>query len=124
MLITNKYNTDYPDIVRLTYRVIVSKEKYSLRITDIWKLLLLAFDLKEFELIDLRLINNGQFESYLIDQQIAWMNGENVNFTDIYNAILTVGDFTANEKLIFNSGNFEERLWAILLVIVDPGMNI
>ena len=43
--------------------------------------------------------------------------GDEVNFTDIYDAILKVGDFTQSEKLTLDSCNIEERLLGIFLAL-------
>ena len=39
-------------------------------------------------------------------------------------AVYTFGDFTEMEKLLFESGNMQERLWAIYLYLIDPNMNL
>ena len=55
-----------------------------------------------------------------MDRQLEWMKGEEVDLTEIYEAILTTGDFTSNEKRLFQVGKPEERIWGILLAITDP----
>mgnify|MGYP003294618066 CR=1 FL=1 len=122
MLIKNKNSNDYTDTVRYVYYIISKKYGYTARISEIWELLRDSFGIKEFELLEPRLITNGSFESYLIDRVIDWQNGKEVNFTDIYKAILEVGDFTGTELLMFDSGNTEERLWGIFLSICTPGL--
>ena len=124
MLIKNKESKDYTELVKLTFNIIKIQLGYTARITDIWRLLKTSLNIDKFELLDLLHYQNGEFESYLIDQQIAWLNGEDVNFSDIYNAILTVGTFTESEKLIFSNSNIEEILWGIMLAITSPESNL
>lgn len=124
MFIKNKNDNDYTGVTKSVYHILADRFGYTARISDIWELLRYSFGVEEFELLNPRLYQNGMFESYLLDELIKWRNGEDVNFTDIYQAILTVGDFTGREKLMFDYGNIEERLWAIFLVICNPEMNI
>ena len=37
---------------------------------------------------------------------------------------LVAGDFTSQERLMFETGSMEERIWAILLLITSPDLNI
>lgn len=97
--------------------LIRQKFGYTARISDIWKLLAASLGLVKFEILDPRYYMNGPFESYLVDQFIKWNKGEEVNFTDIYEAILLVGDFTQSEKLAMSSSNIEERLLGIFLAL-------
>lgn len=124
MLIKNKESKDYTDLVKFTFNIVKTRLGYAARITDIWRLLQVSLNIDKFEVLDLLHYQNGEFESYLIDQQIAWLNGEDVNFTDIYDAILTVGTFTETEKLIFSNINIEEILWGIMLAITSPESNL
>lgn len=121
-LITNKFNTDYPDVTRSTYNLLWSKYGYSARITIFWDLLKTAVGDVEFELLDYKTIHNGEFMSWIIDRLIEWKNGEDVNFGEIYRAFLLAGEFTGTEKLKFEYCDVEERLWAIYLVVTSPGL--
>lgn len=118
MFITKKTdNTEYTYTTLLVEDLIKSKYGYTARITDIWKLLAASISLEKFEILDPKNYMNGPFESYLIDEYIKWINGKEVNFTDIYEAILKVGDFTQSEKLALSSCNIEERLLGIFLAL-------
>ena len=121
-LITNKFNTDYPDITRSTYNLLWSKYGYNARITLFWDLLKTSVGDVEFELLDYKTIHNGEFMSWIIDRLIEWKNGEDVNFGEIYRAFLLAGEFTGSEKLKFEYCDIEERLWAIYLVVTSPGL--
>ena len=59
-----------------------------------------------------------------MDRQIEWQKGEDVNLSEIYRALLVAGDFTSQERLMFETGSMEERIWAILLLITSPDLNI
>lgn len=123
-MIKTKETKDYTTTVVLVYNLIRDKFKYSARIVDIWELLKAAFMIPEFEILDTKTVLNGPLESFLIDEQVKWVNGEEVNFKDIYDALLKGGEFTTAEKRLFIDGNIEERLWAIMLAVTDPGLNI
>lgn len=119
-LIKNKNCTDYTGIVISVYKILSLKYGYTVRISDIFQLLKDSFGIKDFEIFDPMYCNIGQFESYLINELIDWQKGLDVDFSDIYRAILTIGDFTESEKDMFRYGNIEERLWAIYLVVSNP----
>lgn len=118
---TNKKNTDYPETVRDTYNYLWKLFSYSARIPIFWDLLLAVIGKKEYDILDYRTLHNGEFMSWLIDRMIEWNEGKDVNFSEIYRAILTAGEFSGSEKLIFETCDIEERLWAIFLVVSCPG---
>lgn len=122
-MLKNKEDKNYTETVRTVYRLLVNSN-HVLRITNIFDLLALSLGISSFDLIDMRMINNGSFESYLVDRQIDWCCGRDIDFDEIYKSILEVGEFTESEKILFSSGNLEERLWAIMLAVVDPSMKI
>lgn len=124
MLVKNRNSNDYTEIVKSVYHLLSNEFGYLARISDIWLLLARSFNLPKFEILDTTQYQNGQLESYLIDRLIEWNNCKDVNFTDISDALKLVGDFTSDEKLMFEHGNIDERLWAIYLVISDPALKI
>lgn len=117
-------DTDFTQTVRYTYLKLIDKYKNIARITDIFTLLREAFDVPEWILLDTREVQNGNFESYLIDKQRSWIKNEPVNFTEVYKALLTAGEFVISEKRMFEQGNIEEVLWAIFLVITKPELTM
>lgn len=120
MLVTNKNNKDYTETVKVVFNNLRKIHKnYSSRITDIFQLIKEAFGLSEFDELDERFCNNGPFLSYLIDKQIDWMNGKDINFEEIYKSILSAGEFSKKEKDLFKLGKIEERLWAIFLLVCN-----
>lgn len=123
MLVKNKDCVDYTETVKITYNLIRSTYGYTARIVNIWEMLKKIFSVEEFELLTPELYNNASFESYLIDRQIDWLNGKDIDFGEIYDAILTVGDFTGEEKRMMNYRKIEEILWGIFLAICNPDLN-
>lgn len=84
----------------------------------------MIFGIHEFEILNLKSSNVGEFESYLLDRLIDWKRGNPVDFGELEESILTFGDFTEKEKLLFSTGNMQERLWAIFLCLIDPNINL
>lgn len=119
-----KYDEDYTYTTRTMYKIYSELHGYTARISDIFQMLKESFGIQEFDLFDPKMCNNASIESYLIDEFIKWKDGEPVDFVEIYNALVLAGDFSASEKALFESGNIEERLWAMFLVISDPSLNI
>ncbi|MBP3732192.1 MAG: hypothetical protein J6I84_02990 [Bacilli bacterium] len=113
-------DTDYTDITKMSYRILTREYGYTARISDIWKLLLSVYGLQEFEILDSREYQNGNFESYLSEEYYGWLHHRKVDFGEIEKAIMAVGDFTGTEKLLLGSGDMQERLWAIFICLSDP----
>lgn len=122
-LIKNKEDIDYTEIVKNTYSLVRSTLGYTVRIINIWDILKLTLGIDEFEILMPEMYNNASFESYLVNKQIDWMEGRDVDFHEIYEAILTVGDFTSEEKRLMINRKLEEILWGIFLAICNPELN-
>jgi len=118
-LIKNEKSTDFTDLTRMTYHTIKAIFSYRARITQIIEMLRVSFGIDEFQIYDPRLMRNGEFNSYLLDFQQDFMAGKDVDFTELYEAIIKAGDFLSSERRLFELGNVEERLWGILLAIRD-----
>ena len=114
---------NYTDVVISSYNLL-QHLGYSARISDLWKMLCIVFGIQEFEILDLRSRNVGEFESYMFDKLIDWKQGKEIDFQEIENSIFEFGDFTGREKMLLTSGNLQERLWAIFLCLVDPNMEL
>lgn len=119
-LIKTKEDKDFTDTVVQVYKLINGRYGNTARITSMFELFKTAYGLKEFLIFDPKYCQNGNFDSWLIDQQIKWMNGSEVNLSEVYRAILKAGQFTGFEKRIFESGHAPERIWAIFLAVCDP----
>lgn len=122
-LIKNKKDIDYTEVVKNTYNLVRSTLGYTARIINIWDILKLTLGIDEFEILMPEMYNNASFESYLVNKQIDWMEGRDVDFHEIYEAILTVGDFTSEEKRLMINRKLEEILWGIFLAICNPELN-
>ena len=119
-LIKTIEDKDYTPIVILTFDNIKSRYGYTLRISMILTIIKEMFLGKigeDFDLIDIRSCNNGLIESYLIDKQIDWQNRKEIDFSEIYNKILEYYPLSKMEKLILETGNIEEKLWAFFLAL-------
>ena len=113
---------DYPESTIISYNIL--QRAGILKITDFWRALCLVYGVKEFEILNLRDPHASEFESYIIDRYIDWIKGDPVEFEDIEEAVYKFGDFTGTEKLLFESDNMQNRLWAIFLYLVDPNINL
>ena len=122
-MIKKRTDTDYTETVIFSYKLL-KHLGYSARISDLWKMLCIVFGINEFEILDLRSRNVSEFESYLFDKLIDWKRGNEVDFQEIEESIFTFGDFTGSEKIMLETGNLQERLWAIFLCLVDPNMEL
>ena len=120
----NIKDIDYSSITKMSYRLLAYRFGYSARISDIWEMLRIVYGFDEFEILNPREYQNGNFESFLADKYYLWLKGEDINFQDIEDAIMDVGDFTGKEKLLLTSGDMQERLWAIFLCLSDPTKNL
>lgn len=117
-----KYDRDFPESTIMSYRILRRNGQF--RITDFWRALSTVFGVKEFEILDLKSPQAVKFESYLMDTLIEWMKGEAIEFGDIEEAIYSFDEFTEMEKLLFESGSLQERIWAIYIYLVDPNINL
>ena len=123
-LITNKNNTNYTDDVKVSYTFLQSIYGYSARITMIWEMIAKLFGIKEYQAMDYETVQNGPIMSWLVDRQIEWIRGEDVNFSEVYRALLTAGEFVSSEKRMFELGKIEEKLGAIYLLVSNPELDL
>lgn len=119
-LIKNKESIDYTDTVKETYNLLRTTLGYTVRITNIWDLLKISLGIDEFEILMPAFYNNANFESYLVNKQVDWMNGKDIDLTEIHEAILMVGDFSVEEKRLMTNRKLDEILWGIFLAICNP----
>lgn len=122
-LVKSQNDTDYPEYVKSICSTLRDKYGYTIRITDLWDMLITVYSLDEFALLDYKTNQNGKFFSYLLDQCILWRKGESVDFRDIYDAILVNGDFTREEKIMFEGSDILDILWAIFITVNNPEIN-
>ena len=119
-LIKNVKDTDYTDLVRKTYHLVVDNYGYSIRITRLIELLETALGNLKFRIIDHKLMRGSEVESHLLDVQYDFINGKDIDFNELYNYLVENADFLESEKRIMRLGKIEEILWGILLAVIDP----
>ena len=119
-LIKNVKDTDYTDLVRKTYHLVVDNYGYSIRITRLIELLETALGSLKFRIIDHKLMRGSEFESHLLDVQYDFINGKDIDFNELYGYLVENVDFLESEKRIMRLGKIEEILWGILLAVIDP----
>lgn len=119
--IKTKNSKDFTDTVIYTYRRLNKLYGPTARITSMFELFRDAFEIEEFLVFDPRFCQNGTFQSWLMDRQKDWMEGREVDFNEVFKAILEAGDFTKQEQRSFILGDAPERIWAIFLAVCDPG---
>lgn len=119
-MIKCRTDKDFSGTVKSVYKLLRHKYGYTIRISNYWTLLSDSLGIEKFELLDFKALMNGEFETYLINNQIRWSKGEPVDLGDIVKKTLEIGDFTRTEKEYFESGEVEDRIWAIYLAICNP----
>lgn len=112
---------ELPIETRFCFNLLKNKYGYTGRISNFPLFLRDIFDIKEFEFFDPRTWNGAEFLSYLMDQQIAYQNGKEVDMAQLHQDILKVFDFNRKEKRMFIEESLEKRLWAIFIFLDNPG---
>lgn len=116
-------DTELPITVQLYYKELKKKYGvYGARITDIIQMLEVLQGNQKFELFDANTWNSGQFSSYLMDQQIKFMAGEELDMVIFHDDILKVYQWTKEEKKRFDDEIIEEKIWAIFKFVIDPSL--
>lgn len=122
--IKNNRDMDFTPAVESTFNLLrIKYGSYAVRVSNIFQLLKDIFGLNDYEMLDPRIINNGILDSYLMDKQIDWMSGKDVDFSEMYKEITNIGDFSKSERDLFEGGKIEEVLWAIYLTVCNPGID-
>ena len=97
---------------------------YSARISYLLEMIKYCYSIPEWDLLDPREINNSILDSKMIDFYIDFVDGKDVNFLDVWKEIKKECQFTRREIDLIESGNIDERLWAIFNVLLNPNLNI
>lgn len=116
-------NTELTDTVKIYYSVLRKFYGQNGRITDLIQMLERLSN-NQFELFDPRTWNTSQFSSYLMDLQIKFQNGEDLDMVVLHDDILKVYEFTIAEKKSFIDEIIEEKIWAIFKYVVDPKLEL
>lgn len=116
-------NTELTNQVKLYYSLLRKSYGQTGRITDLIQMLE-KLSQNKFELFDSRTWNTGQFSSYLMDLQIRFQNGEDLDMVILHDDLLKVYEFTLSEKKTFIDEIIEEKIWAIFKYVVDPNLEL
>lgn len=116
-LIKTIEDLEYTDTATATYRLLRDTYFYTLRISMILQIIKLFLGTNEFLMLDERSSDNSVFESYLIDKYIDWQHKKPVNFSEIYRKLKEIYSFSRTEKLLLETSNIEEKLWAFFLAL-------
>lgn len=114
-------NDELPIETRFCFNLLKDKYRYTGRISNFPVFLKDIFDIKEFEFFDPYTWNGAEFLSYLMDKQIAYQKGQEIDLAQLHQDILKVFDFNRKEKRMFIEESLEKRLWAIFIFLDDPG---
>lgn len=115
-----KNSRDYPLSTIFTYERLNKAYGQNARVSDIFNLWKLAYELEEFDLLDLKQIQAHEFLSYFMDKIIEWNQGKEVDLLGLYKDLLEAGEFSLSERRLFELGEPENKMWAVILAITDP----
>lgn len=90
---------------------------YSIRSTDFWDILQKILGVDEWMIMDMKLIQNGFFDAYIMDQVKNIIQGESVETEDVYKVLLKTGEFTSSEIRLMERNNINNILCAMLLAM-------
>jgi hypothetical protein len=110
---------DYPQLVKLIYEHLNVKYGSSARISDFFNLWRDSYGITEYDYFNYKDPRVHEFLSYIMDKAIDWNAGREVDLHELYTSLLTFGDFTQKEKYMFETGDPEEHMWAVILSITD-----
>ena len=116
-------DSDYNENVINTYNQLKNLYPYGVTIFRLFEIISRLFNIKDWDLFDYNEIQNGNFESYLVDFTRSYLNGNPTNFTELKNSILKAGYFSEQEKRLFEENKLDEKLWAILMVVTNKRIN-
>jgi hypothetical protein len=110
---------EIPEITRGCFNLLKRKFGYSARISEFIPLLetTLGEKLDSFSPYSW---NFDPFLSYLIDLQIAFMKGQEIDMAELHTKMLEAYPWSGRDKRTFIEKDLEQRLWAMFLVITDP----
>ena len=109
---------------RATYVTIRDKWGYSARISFLMEMIRFSYGISECDIFDPREINNSLLESKMMDFYIDFINNRSINFLEVWNEIKKECQFSSREIDLIESGNIDERLWAIFNVLSNPNLEI
>ena len=73
--------------------------------------------------IDFKNSWDPEVSSKLIDYHLQYIKGEKLDLEEMKNYLYDILKFSPKDRINLDKNNFEDRLWAILLVISDSSRN-
>ena len=114
---------DYPQLVRNIYEYLNMKYGSSARVSDFFNLWRDSYGIEEYDYFNYKDPRVHEFLSYVMDRAIEWNDGKKVDLHELYQSLLTFGDFTQKEKNLFEIGDPDKHMWAVILSITDTNNN-
>ena len=115
-MIVNK-NTELGYIAEICYNMLI---QYNLQVSTTELVFILEYLFgKKWDYRDPKLWNDARFASYLIDTQINFNEGKDIDLSVLHKDLINVFDFTKKERDILVDGNVEERIWSVLKYVSD-----
>lgn len=96
--------------------------KFQTRITDLILILEYLYETK-WEYRNPRMWNDIRFSSYLMDIQLDFNNGNDIDLDILCNDIIKTHDFSKKEKDMFIEGKLGDRIWSILKFVSNTRNN-
>lgn len=96
--------------------------KFQTRITDLILILEYLYETK-WEYRNPRMWNDIRFSSYLMDIQLDFNNGNDIDLDILCNDIIKTYDFSKKEKDMFIEGKLRDRIWSILKFVSNTRNN-
>ena len=110
---------DYPQLVKNIYEYLNLKYGSSARVSDFFNLWRDSYGIEEYDYFNYKDPRVHEFLSYVMDRAIDWNNGKKVDLHELYESLLVFGDFTQKERNLFEIGDPDKHMWAVILSITD-----
>lgn len=111
---------ELPILTKIAFNSLKEHYGYTGRISEFVSFLRILFEVPEWEFFDERTWNPGEFFSYLMDLQISYQKGEELDMAQLHKDILKVFTFGMKEKRMFIIEHIEEKLWGIFIFLDSP----
>ena len=124
-MVVDKFTEVPEDIKTMTHYL---EQKFGVTIRpsgtlDMIKYLIGKEPKEEWDLMDLTMIMNGPFESYMIEKYQDFLEGREIELKELADAVMTIGDYSRSEKRNMNKIGLENITWAICLAILKNNIN-
>lgn len=109
---------------RGTYLQIKNHWGYTARISSLLEMIQYCYGIQEWELIELREVNNGDMQAKWMDSLLEYREGKDVDFGAIWEDLKSRLSFSISELNLIETGEIDQRLWAIFTVFISPNLPI